>query len=180
MKSSKVVLLIIVSIIVLTNFIITIQLISKQSKVVFIDTTVLMSKYRKIVTIKQKLNEESSQWQANIQTLESELTQLNSEMVEQGASWSKEKLAEAQKQNEKKQEEYYRYRRAIEDKAAKREQELLQPVIDELNLIIEDYGKLKGYDLILGTLAGGNVLYGNIKADITTDFLEYANSLSDK
>jgi len=150
------------------------------TKVVYIDTTILMTKYKKIIDVKQKLNDESAEWQTNIQTLEKELTELNTQMVEQGASWSKDKLAETQKKIEKKQEDYYRYRRAIEEKTSKREQELLQPVIDEINIMIEDYGKAKHYDMILGTLSGGNVLYGNKSCDVTDEFLDYANSLINK
>jgi outer membrane protein len=151
-----------------------------QPKMAYIDSSILLQKYQGAVQASETLTQETEEWSGNIKTLEDELTTLNTEFVEKGASWNKSKVIEKQKRLETKQQEYYKYRRAIEEKAAKREQELMQPVFDQLNADIADYAKKKGYNLILGTVTGGNILYGADVLDITEEFLEYANNLVDE
>ena len=40
---------------------------------------------------------------------------------------------------------------------------------------IREYGKKKGYSLIIGANDSGNLLYGSESKDITNDVLEYLN-----
>lgn len=45
-----------------------------------------------------------------------------------------------------------------------------------LNEYVKSYGEEKGIQLILGAQGGGNIMYGMPAADITDDFIEYANA----
>lgn len=146
-------------------------------KVVYIDSAVLMDKYLGAIEAKEKIDLEQEEWKNNILTLETELNQLNSDFIENGKNWSASTVEKKQQELEKKQQDYFRYRQAIEEKVAKRENEIMQPIFDQLNSDIKTYGKKKRYDIILGTISGGNILYSKQKLDITEDFLAYANSL---
>jgi outer membrane protein len=101
--------------------------------------------------------------------------QLNQDLVENGNGLSKKVINEKQDAIKKKQNDYVNYSKAINEKAAELEKELLEPVFTELNNKITDFGKAKGYEIIFGTLAGGNILYGNSATDLTEEFLSYAS-----
>jgi len=70
----------------------------------------------------------------------------------------------------------------IEDQKLKEMVEFLSDDIGEqvwkrLNTYIKEYGKSNNYDIIIGTLGDGNVMYANSKVDITSDVLEYSNRI---
>lgn len=146
-----------------------------SSKVAYVNSQTLIQKYKGAIAAREKLTKETDEWKKNIKSLEDELTKMNQEIMAENNKWSasvrKQKLAEF----DKKQQDYNRYTRATQEKASKREQELIQPVFDELNVYVKDYGKDHGYRIIFGTVAGGNILYGEETADITDRFLEYVN-----
>ena len=87
----------------------------------------------------------------------------------------KKALVQKQEVFKKKQIDYARYSKAINEKAMKLEQEIFQPVYDKLNLAIKEFGNEKGYSIILGTMDGGNILYAENSSNITNNFLEYAS-----
>ncbi len=146
-------------------------------KIGYIDSAILMQQYRGAIQASELFNKEKEEWENNIITLETELNELNREFIEKGANWKENTIQEKKKRLEDKQKEYYKYRTAIEEKAAKRENELLQPVFDQLNADIADFAKKHNYDIIWGTLTGGNILYGTKAKDLTERFLDYANNL---
>ena len=157
--------------------IIAIALYFKIPKIGYIDSAILMQQYRGAIQASELFNEEKEEWENNIITLETELNELNKEFIEKGTNWDQNTIQEKKKKLEDKQKEYYKYRTAIEEKAAKRENELMQPVFDQLNADIADFAKKHNYDIILGTVTGGNILYGTKAKDLTERFLDYANNL---
>jgi len=143
-------------------------------KICYIDSSVMVSQYPGAVKAQETFQKETTEWQDHFPTLEKEIETLGQLMVEKGSSWSKQKLKEEETKLQNKQKDYYRYRSAIEDKAAIREAELMQPVFDELNALIAEYASENRIHLVLGTVAGGNILYGNKSYDHTQKFLRYA------
>jgi outer membrane protein len=145
----------------------------KTPKIGYIESSVMMEKYQGAQKAREEMNTKSEEWKKNIQTLETELNQLNQEMVKDAGRWSRATLAQKQEKMQQKQQEYGRYSRAINEKAQQLEKELFTPVYNELNAKLTDFGKAKGYDIIFGTISGGNILYGDTAADVTEKFLEY-------
>ncbi|MCK6602774.1 MAG: OmpH family outer membrane protein [Bacteroidetes bacterium] len=145
-------------------------------KVAYIDSSQLIEQSKPAIAAREKFTKESDEWKKNVKTLEDALTKMNQEIMTDNNKWSapvrKQKLAEF----DNKQKEYNRYTRAIQEKAAKREKELMQPVFDALNVYVKDFGKEHGYKIIFGTVSGGNILYGAEGADITAEFIEFVNS----
>lgn len=148
----------------------------KTNKVAYVNSQTLIQKYKGAVTAREKLEKESEEWKKNIKTLEDELTVLNKEVMESNNKWSPAVRKQKLTVFEQKQMEYNKYSRAVQEKASKREKELIQPVFDELNVYVKDYGAENGYTIIFGTVAGGNILYGEDAADITEPFLTFANA----
>ena len=54
-------------------------------------------------------------------------------------------------------------------------QELTKRVWERLNPLLEQYGKEKGYSLVVGANGAGTVLYGDKKIDVTEDAVKYIN-----
>ena len=145
----------------------------RTPKIGYINTVEIMNKYPAALKAKAELESKTGEWKKNIQTLEDELNKLNKEMMENGSRWSKQELQDKEKVMKQKQADYNRYVRAIQEKANQTETELTKPVFSEINAKIESFGKDKGYDLILGTMSGGNILYAHKSKDLTDEFIEY-------
>lgn len=75
----------------------------------------------------------------------------------------------------KAENEWLQYQKNAEAQMQARQQELSRDAIDKINLYIQDYGKQKGFKLILGATDGGNILYGESGDDITKEILEGLN-----
>jgi outer membrane protein len=148
----------------------------RSPKIGYVDSATLLQQYKGAAAAKGKLDKELEEWQKNVKTLETELAQLNQEILKASEKWDRQQRSRKKEEFEKKQTDYARYSRAVNEKAVKREQELMQPVFDELNAHIKDFGHQHGYKIIFGTVAGGNILYGQEATDITGEFLAYANS----
>ncbi len=145
----------------------------KTSKIAYVDSSILMEKYPAAQKAREEMNKKSEEWRKNIQTLETELNELNQEMVQNASKWSRVTLQQKQEKMQQKQQEYARYSRAINEKAQQLQNELFQPVYTELNAKLSEYGKAKGYDIIFGTVSGGNIVYADKATDLTDKFLEY-------
>ena len=90
------------------------------------------------------------------------------------------KLSDAQKreqvvnlQNQK--DNIQKYIQVLEQKAQEEDEKMTKAVINQINSSIEEYGKSKGYDYVLGTTNEGNILYGVKSNDITESVLQYVN-----
>ncbi len=150
----------------------TISFINKP-KIGYVDSSILLEKYHGAIEAREKLKKQTDEWQNNIKTLDLELGKLNKEIIQENDEWDDETRKLKQKVFSKKQSELVRYSRAINDKAAKLEQELMAPVFVTVNTYISDFGKMNNYDMVFGTVAGGNILYAKEPTNLTNDFLAY-------
>lgn len=90
------------------------------------------------------------------------------------AKKTKEELLQLKHQN------VMRYQKAMQQEAAKKEAEVLDVAIQEINNQIQDYCKQKGYAMVLGANGQGSVVYADASKDITAEVIEAINSISDK
>ena len=145
----------------------------RVSRVGYVNTNVLLEKYRGFQNAREQLRKETDEAKKNVKTLETEINELGQEIISRGNDWDEQTRKSKQDAISRKQDEYARYGRAAAERAAKLEKELTQPVFHELNTQIARYGKENGYDVILGTVAGGNILYAQDSVDLTERFLTY-------
>ncbi len=150
----------------------------KQDKIAYVNSNTLLLEYAGAKEAREKVEARTTEWNKNIQTLEDELKAMNDAYKAERQELKAEQLAEKEDALRSKHQEYMKYKHSVQQKAEELEVELTQPVLEELNRYIAEYGTEKGYRVILGTLSGGNILYGQDAADITTDVLNYANSRS--
>lgn len=61
------------------------------------------------------------------------------------------------------------------DKSAREQNELTKKLFDKLTTFLASYNKEKGFDIVLSTQLGGNVLYAVDGFDITADVVDRLN-----
>lgn len=147
---------------------------TSQAKYAYVESNILIDKYKGAKEAREKFETESKVWQSNVKTLATELDSLKKEWIENQKKWSKSKKKSKQEMVLKKQEDFARYSQAINQKAAQREQELMKPIYDEMNNYIADYAEENGYDMIFGTLQG-NIVYSNKTYNLTKEVTKYIN-----
>lgn len=147
----------------------------RSPKIGYVNSSVLLEKYKGAIEARAKIKKQTGEWQEKIRTLEAELSQLNQEIITRNDEWDGETRKLKQETFVKKQNELVRYSRAVSEKAAKLEQESMEPVFNTLNTYMSDFGKTKGYDVIFGTVAGGNILFARESTDLTEEFLAYVS-----
>lgn len=145
-----------------------------QKKIAYVNSGDLLKRYKGAVEANKKFEEESKKWQDNIQTLQAELDSLNFLFVKNSDQWSLSKKKEFAGFAKKKETDLNRYSQAIQQKASERQQELLTPVLVDINNKIADYAREKGYDMILGT-ADGNIVYAEEATNVTEQVLAVLN-----
>jgi outer membrane protein len=139
--------------------------------VAYIDSARLMQRYDGAIAVRQQLQTKEREWRGNVQTLRAEASALGERLTT--ASLSPAALQATRDSLQAAQKRLDRYRRAVENKAQSMRQELMQPVYDQLNADIQRFGEEEGYDLVFGTVSGGNILYAREATDITDEFLDH-------
>jgi outer membrane protein len=64
----------------------------------------------------------------------------------------------------------------VKQQAAAKDGELMDPVVKKVNSFLDLWGKQHGYDLIFGTMSGGNVLQANPAFNVTAAVLKDLNA----
>lgn len=144
----------------------------------YVNSSALLEKYPAAIAAREKIKKQTEEWHQNIKTLELELGQLNQDLIENNQEWDKATRKSKQENFAERQKEFLRYNHVAKEKAAKLEQELMQPVLDELNRRMNAFGDEHGYDIIFGTVNGGSILYAQRAVDLTDQILAYASQKS--
>ena len=147
----------------------------KGVKLGTIDSQRIFREYQDAKDAESVFQEEMKQWQNELQVMERDILSMREKIRSQQLLLSQEKLDELQKQLEQKSQEYDQKRTEILDPndglAVKRNQELSQPINDQITTVVERLGAEGGYDLILDT-ATVNVVYQSSKVDLTEQVLQ--------
>lgn len=139
--------------------------------VAYIDSSRLMQRYDGAIAVRQQMQDRQRDWRRNVQTLQAETSELGTRVTE--ASLTRAQRTAVRDSFQAKQRQLARYQRAVQKKSQELQQELMQPVYDQLNADIQRFGEDTGHDIILGTVAGGNILYARDGTDVTEAFLQF-------
>jgi len=153
---------------------------SKNDKQAYVDTGVLMGKYKGMIAARAEIDKKQAIMKANTDTLimqwEQELKTYEKERA--GMSKKERELKEQLLRN--KQQQLGGYQQAMQKKAQEEEQSIQQTPINEINDYLKTYGKKNGYSFIFGATGAGNLLYANEAHNITEEILEALNAEYDK
>lgn len=151
---------------------------TNKDKVGYVNSGKVLSEYSSAIIAEKSLNQQIQEWNKNIEFLENEILKLNDDFEKFSSTWTSVQRKEKQQMMLKKQQEFADYNKAVKKKAEILQTSLMEPVYDEINAYMQQFGQENGYRLILGTLSGGNILFGHDSMDLTSEFLAYANSKS--
>lgn len=146
-----------------------------QKKVAYVRSQDLIYRYEGTLEAMAKFNNQKQQWQANVDTLKFDfqraINRYNQEY--KMLSVSERQIREEDLSNRERQLQDYKM--AIDGKIKAADEEMMQAALDQINVFVEQYSIEHRYDIILGTTAAGNVLYGTEDLDITEALLTELN-----
>ncbi len=136
---------------------------NKQGTVAYVRTHEVMARYKAAIQARETFQKETSAWGDEVRSLEGDL-----QAKAKGANLSDPKVRENLGQIRSRIE-------ALKEKGARRDQELMQPVLAEVNSRIKKFAQKHGYRLVLGTLQGGVILHGDDELDVTDALITELN-----
>lgn len=144
-------------------------------RIAYVESGKMIANFSEAIKARNLFEEEKGQWEKDLKVIEDSLNtalgNLKSQYEKSGGEKKKQLAASLEKWNT----DYARYARIIEQKKITREQELMQPAIDKINKYMEVWGHDHHYDVIFGTMAGGNIIQANKKLDVTMEALHDLN-----
>lgn len=109
------------------------------------------------------LKELYEKYQSQIRAKEQDLEKMQKAFVEKGKSLPAAKRSAREKELQKKFQEYQEFGKNAQEEVAKKESELLKPIMDALEKLVKDYGLANGYTAIA---AKGGLVYNNSKYEV--------------
>jgi len=145
-----------------------------SEKLGFVDSERLLTEYSESVKINRELQTEMEKVTKNLSQMDSTIKSLSQAISDSSSRWSLVVRKKRLGLFSKKQDDFNRYRQVSSEQISKKQQESMKPVLAELDIYIKEFARKNGYRLILGTGTGGTILYGDDVADVTEEFVRYA------
>jgi outer membrane protein len=131
--------------------------------------------YKGMNEAQQAFQEKQNLWKANLDTLQVEYKNSVQEFGKLVSSMDKDEKMQRQKMLVEEQKQLLTYSQAIEKKAREEDEKITQGILNQVNSLVEKYGKDHGYTVIFGTTQAGSLLYADDAIDITDDLLKELN-----
>lgn len=142
-------------------------------RIAVIDSEVILQKFTGVQEAERIFKQDVDEWNRDAESRKKEVEDLSRELEAQSLMLSEEKRREKERDYQRKLNEYETYVQSIfgpDGLVAKRNEELLKPIINKIQTLLETMAHEDGYDLILDK-ADNNVLYADPSYDITNDVL---------
>lgn len=153
------------------------------TKIVYINTDTLLNNYKLAVELNEaflkKQEERRTELNIKAKSLDQEAAEFQRKLQNNGFI-SEARAIEARDQLYVKQENFRRLQQEMLDKAAREQSELNKQLFDEITSFLREYNKEKGFNIVLSTQLGGNVLYAEDGFDITNDIVDRLNATYQK
>ena len=140
------------------------------TKIGFVDVQRVLARSVAGVAAREQLEKEKGTMQREMDGKRQELEKLRDELEKKGALMTAEARREKQDGFERKRRDAARLADDFQKELEKKEQGLLQKVLQDVSGVIERFGKERGYFLIVER-RGATVLYGAAEADITDEVI---------
>lgn len=147
----------------------------RPPKIAYVETSVVMTQFSEAITARHEFENSQKEWDGNLKRLNDSLV---SAMGRMKGNYDKAPESEKKKMRDeldKRNDDYQRYIAAVKKMSQDKEQELMEPVIKKINGYLDIWGKQHGYDLIFGTMTGGNILQANTAFNVTSRVLKDMN-----
>jgi outer membrane protein len=152
----------------------SISLLAQENKIRYIDSIKIFAEYKETQEAERMYKREVDQWTADKNRMEQEIVKLRDELAAQSLMLSEEKKKEKELELKRRMDEYERFMQETfgdEGLAAKRNQELTQPIVDKINQVLEELAKEQGY-LMIFDVANADIVYADKSLDLTEVVLQ--------
>jgi len=140
-----------------------------EIKLGYIDTVKIFANFKETVEAEEVYKKEVEGWKKRAEEMETELAQLRENIQSQSLMLSEEKLNEKKAEFDQKARDYQKYMKDIfgeTGEAAKRNQELTEPIVEKINAVIAKLAEAEGYTIVFDS-SQGNIVYADKAIDIT-------------
>lgn len=148
------------------------------TKIVYINTDTLMNNYLLAVELNEaflkKQEERRTELNVKAKSLDQEANEFQRKLQNNGFL-SEARAIDARDQLLVKQENLRRLQQEMIDKTAREQGELNKKLLEEITAFLQEYNQEKGFNIVLSTQIGGNVLYAENGFDITRDVVNRLN-----
>jgi len=153
-----------------------------QVKIAFIDPQQILQNHTPFQEADKEYKRFEEELGREYAKMENDLKKMRERYDRQALLLSEQRKQEEQQAIMKKQEELQRYLMEIQDptngKLTRKNQELSEPIVKEVNLVIQQVAKDNGYDFVLNTAA---LAYADDSHDLTEKVMEaLAKQVEDK
>lgn len=149
-----------------------------QLKVGYIDSQKILVSFKDAQDVQKQLDAKNQEWQKQVQDMQQQLKTMNDQLESQSLLLSQEKKDEKMREMQElynKIQQFQQEKWAQGGEAFKLQNDLLKPVMDKINAVLEKVGKEDKFDYIFDGVAG-NIVYANPnQPDLTERVLEELN-----
>ena len=150
----------------------------KVAKIVYINTDTLMSKYLLAIELNEAFlkTQEERRTDLNVRakSLDQEVNEFQRKLQNNGFLTEARAIA-ARDQLLVKERNFRRLQEELMEKTAREQNELNKQLFDKLTAFLKVYSKAKGFDIVLSTQVGGNVLFAVDGFDVTKEVVDGLN-----
>ena len=143
---------------------------ASSARIAYIDVQRVLARSSAGVAAREQLEREKSVMQKEMDSKRQELEKLRDELEKKGPLMTADARREKQEVFERKRRDAARMMDDFQKELEKKEQVLLQRVLQDLSGVIEKVGKDKGYYMIVEK-RGASVLYASADADLTDEII---------
>ena len=139
-------------------------------KMGYVDSEEILRSSADAAAAEQAWEEEMQGYQAEIRQLEEELTGMQERLQQQQLTLSPEARANREQQIQARLQEYQQRTSQLSQIAEQRQAELIQPVVDQVNAVIETLREEGQYSMILDVAAGA-IIAADPTLDLTAEVI---------
>ncbi len=148
-----------------------------ELKIGYIDSARIFAEYKGTADAQRSFDDEVAAWEKQAQGMKVRLDSLEQEYQRQSLMMSEAKKAERQAEIVKGRQDYEAFVQSVwgpQGKLAAKNGELVAPIVEKINVILNRIGEEEGYTIVLDASVGG-IVYASDGIDMTDQVLEELN-----
>jgi len=155
----------------------TIAAASAELKIGYINSEQIFRDYEGTKQAQEKFNKEVARWEQEATKMQKEIKDLQEQLEKQSLLLSEERKGEIQAQLQEKMIEYQKFLQekfGQQGEALKKNEDLTRPIVEQINVILEDIAKAENYDFVFDARNGG-LVWAKPAYDLTERVLQILN-----
>lgn len=148
-----------------------------ELKIGFINSDKILSEYPEFKDATEKMEKEKAKWEQEATNRQKKLLEMKDQLEKQGMLLSAERKREIEAQMQKEYADLNKYVQEgmdPEGEMAKKQYDLVSPIIEKINKILDDIAKAQNYDFIFDA-KGGSLVFAKKAYDLTEEVMKKLN-----